>query len=474
MKVSKILLFILSILFVSNTCFAQFEYTYNDVTLKYTIIDYKQKTCQVSINSNLSGEIVIPETAYDGTKPYTVTAIGSSAFYRCPQITSVVIPNTVTIIGNSAFATLDKLQSVTLGNSVETLGSGVFSSCTALNSIDIPNSVTKMGLSIFEYCENLKTVRLSQNTTSIGINAFAGCSSLTSIDIPNSVTRIEQGAFQRCTALESLTIGNSVVEIGGCAFWECTSLSSVTIPNSVEEIGFNAFYLCENIHKVTLGSSVKKIAGDAFSFGTRNSEGTLIGKGSADVFSYAANPPICGSDPFKFTGIAVYVPEGKKEIYDSADMWCDHVIYEFDDKGNVLPSEIQFDSSIDYFKRTFEIGEIYQLKATIIPQLAQEHFTIAWESSDSECVSINSNGEICAVREGTATITASTNNGKCIETCNITVLPSAGISQVENEAASKIEVYGLNGILLSDKCENLMPGFYIVKEGTKTKKVFIK
>ena len=45
----------------------------------------------------------IPETViHDGTI-YSVTSIGSSAFYGCSSLTSVTIPNSVTSIGDSAF-----------------------------------------------------------------------------------------------------------------------------------------------------------------------------------------------------------------------------------------------------------------------------------------------------------------------------------------------------------------------------------
>ena len=50
-----------------------------------------------------SGNVVIPESVtYDGNT-YSVTSIGSNAFYECTGLTSITIPNSVTSIGDDAF-----------------------------------------------------------------------------------------------------------------------------------------------------------------------------------------------------------------------------------------------------------------------------------------------------------------------------------------------------------------------------------
>ena len=56
----------------------------------------------VGYNSDVEGDIVIPESVlFDGV-PYTVSGIGDGAFNRS-AVSSVVIPNTVTFIGEQAF-----------------------------------------------------------------------------------------------------------------------------------------------------------------------------------------------------------------------------------------------------------------------------------------------------------------------------------------------------------------------------------
>ena len=89
----------------------------------------------------------------DGTK-----WIGSDAFSRCSNLTSVTIPNSVTSIGMLAFDNCLKLTSVTIGNNVKSLGDHVFNYCSALTSIVIPKSVTSIGGSLGHMLTHLTSV----------------------------------------------------------------------------------------------------------------------------------------------------------------------------------------------------------------------------------------------------------------------------------------------------------------------------
>src|SRR6202051_1716302 len=71
-------------------------------------------TAYVTDSPNASGNVVIANN-YGG---YPVTSIEDSAFFNCPSLTSVTIPNSVTNIGNYAFDECTSLTSVALPNSV--------------------------------------------------------------------------------------------------------------------------------------------------------------------------------------------------------------------------------------------------------------------------------------------------------------------------------------------------------------------
>ncbi len=173
--------------------------------------------------SNIKVANIPSSITYNG-KIYSVTSIGSSAFYNCSSLESTTIPNSVTSIGRSAFYNCNSLISITIPNSVTSIGDYTFYNCSSLESVTIPNSVT-----------------------SIGANAFNGCSSVESVTIGNGVTSIDSGAFYNCSSLESVTIPNSVTSIGRSAFYNCSRLTSVTISNSVTSIGNYAFDGCDSL-----------------------------------------------------------------------------------------------------------------------------------------------------------------------------------------------------------------------------------
>ena len=68
----------------------------------------------------------------------------------------------------------------------------------------------------------------------------------------------------------------------------------------------------------------------------------------------------------------------------------------------------------------------YKLTATVSPSNASNK-TITWTSSNSNIAKVDQNGNVTAVNEGTATITARSNNGKTT-TCKVTVINPASVA----------------------------------------------
>ena len=196
------------------------------------------------------------------TIPDSVTSIGSSAFYRCSNLTNITIPNSVTSIGSSAFSECG-LTSAEIPDSVKSIEDNTFYRCNKLADVIIGNGVTSIGYRAFAESDNLTSVKIGNSVTSIGYMAFYKCSGLTSITIPNSVTSIGRSAFWECISLTSATIGNSA-SIGETAFNRCSNLTNVTIESGVKSIGVGAFAGCSSLTNITIPNSVTSIGTNAF------------------------------------------------------------------------------------------------------------------------------------------------------------------------------------------------------------------
>lgn len=218
--------------------------TFTDGAFTYTVMSEDENNRQVELTgpvegTAVSGDLVIPATASDGTNEYAVVKIGG--FKDCSSITSVVIPDSVTTIWGSAFYNCTGMTNITIPDSVTTIRGSAFYNCNSLMSIHIPKDVTIINRATFRYCRSLKSVIIPEGVTSIGRSAFEICDNLESVTIPDSVTVIESSAFGLCKSLRSVTISGNVTNIGAAAFAFCYSLESVTLLNDHINFGMGAF-----------------------------------------------------------------------------------------------------------------------------------------------------------------------------------------------------------------------------------------
>lgn len=183
----------------------------SDPPILYDNISYKlnadDKTAKVHSNpQKYHGEVTIPSTIMYEREEYTVTSIGSHAFYNCSGLTSVTIPNSVKSIGENAFYGCSSLTSVIIPNSVTSIGWYAFSGCRKLASITIPNSVESIGGYAFYNCARMTSVIIGESVKSIYYSSFANCPNLADVYcLAENVPSTDATAF-RDSYIEDVTL----------------------------------------------------------------------------------------------------------------------------------------------------------------------------------------------------------------------------------------------------------------------------
>lgn len=122
------------------------------------------------------------------------------------------------------------------------------------------------------------------------------------------------------------------------------------------------------------------------------------------------------------------------------------------------------------------IGEKFVIKASVLPENASNPH-IDWESSNPDVASVDQDGNVEIIREGSCRIIAYATDGSDVSAeCFIT--GTSGIESIFAECGDHISVYTPGGLLIkkdcsSDDLKNLVPGIYILKSEKKTMSVII-
>ncbi len=238
-----------------------------------------------------------------------VTSIGFAAFYKMPNLETVVLPSTISEfkgIGYScqvnstdshghspldayasmAFAECTKLKNLTLTEGMTAIGSIAFYGCTALESVRIPSTILPEDddnkyADYYEgdYYEGGSTLKANFGW---GPYSFTGCTSLKDITLPEGLNNIGGCAFEN-TAVENVVIPSTIEtwvrtdtnnipippealngvtshsEIHSSAFANCKNLSSVTFSDGVKVVGELAFWGCPKLTRIAIPKSVAEM-----------------------------------------------------------------------------------------------------------------------------------------------------------------------------------------------------------------------
>lgn len=194
MKKLRLLLFSLCALAVTSVSAAvgnQFSVTYESGVLVYTVLtenaDDAIGTVSVARASNITGEIIIPQTVERDGISYTVTSVSNNGFSGASGITKITLPETCVNIPSGAFQGCTSLLSINLPEGITIINAGTFYNCSSLENIVLPQSLTNINVAAFGGCTGLKSITLNSSPT-IGTNCFYNVGSSNSpceLIIPN-------------------------------------------------------------------------------------------------------------------------------------------------------------------------------------------------------------------------------------------------------------------------------------------------
>ena len=296
MKTIKTWLFTIAVLLFSITANAHdFEVDgiyYNKTSNTTVSVTYRGFSSN-SYSNEYSGNVVIPSTVRYSGNEYSVTSIGSSAFYYCSGLTSVTIPNSVTSIGSSAFYYC-KLKNLIIGTGVLSIGSNQSKPTKAIWLTNTPpNGYTNLAGTI-NYVANDNYTQLSNIKVYKYLSSYFEVDGIVYVPVNPSARTCDAISCSYDRTATSISIDEtvsykgiamSVENVMPYTAYRQTSVKTLSLsPKS--DIGDYAFYGCTGITNATI-SNEGNIGTSAFEGAMRSANGTLNVTNKGDIYNRA-------------------------------------------------------------------------------------------------------------------------------------------------------------------------------------------
>lgn len=347
-----------------------FAYDFIIDGIYYTYDSKNQSAIVTSGDNKYFGNITIPAKITYNSREMEVKKIDGKAFYECDQLTSVKIMPSRIYIGEYAFYGCSNLTAINGNCYIISVGKYAFYNCIKLNCVEgtIAGGIQEYG---FANCESLFSINLKNSILTsevyhdfaIGQYAFAK-SGLTSIVIDHRY--IHKAAFSNCMNLKKITICNTVVEIRKWAFSGCKNLMFLDIKYGDQRLIFQSSKWTEeggqfdecNPKYVILGRDITcyyheqeyyifpkhfkeleclTITNDIPNIGLKyvSSKIVYIAKTAYEYVKCKS-----GFDNSVYINSPLYVPTGRKNEYSSSEPWKNFFnIQEMDIKNMMLDEQ---------------------------------------------------------------------------------------------------------------------------------------
>lgn len=337
----------------------------------------------------------------EGTAVVTATSVGKNADMNAPASASCTF-------------NVDGVEGVyeyeLSGNAVTITGYNGDGGDIVVPSTINGKPVTRIGKMAFWMDNNITSVVIPEGVTYIDQEAFSGDSNLVSVTLPSTLKTIYHKAF-RMTALEKIVIPEGVTYIGTEAFNNCDNLSEVTLPSTLTSVLANAFGRCDAMAQegkfITLPDNITYLGTNAFGSGAQQIQ-LYVANGSTTLDTLKRS-----ASSFKYTAV------------------------------NRYPESIALNNS-EMEVIVGQEGTLSVVEFTGDPM----NTDVTFESDNDAVATVDENGTITGVAEGTAVITvtaAGANPGQdapASAQCTVRVLNKEGAYIYStNETGVTIEQY---------------------------------
>ena len=222
---------------------------------------------------------VVDLLAGDLQFPDTLTSVPANAFYKCKNITGVILPKSITRVYDQAFGLCDRLKTLVVfgaKNFEESLSSQKLSNIYFDNVDSMLKSTYYGSLDYYYFAENgvgentniyingelLETLLVPDGYTNIPFTPLFNYTKLKEVVLPESCETISRGAFYACSGLEKINLEN-VSKIEKYAFYRNGSLNSINLNNATSIASF-AFSGCKLLKDVVIGPNLETITFGSF------------------------------------------------------------------------------------------------------------------------------------------------------------------------------------------------------------------
>ena len=411
--------------------------------------------------------------------PSQVTSIRNATFSGCSSLEELTIPSTITSLGENGFSGCVSLKSMVIPDSVTEIGASTFSNCSNLEEVTLSENITRIGASLFRYCDSLETVVIPNGVAAVGDTAFADCMNLRSVTFPNTIRNTENENIGSRIFSNSPKVVASVIE-GSVAHtymrrngYDFTLITTginldkpeltLNVNESSKYVAILSPYTIANNTSLTWQSSnpdVATVDANGVVTGISEGEATITARNSnglsasSEVTVTNISAPITNVS-LNFSDLEIRKDSSQglratitpKETTDDKTLTWESSNPEvatvsstgvvtarrpgnaiitvrtsngLTDTCNIAVISQITSVHLNLTAITLDEGVSQTLRATINPSDTTDDKTLIWKSSNTNVATVDQEGKVTAVKEGVATITVTTVNGRRAE-CKITV-----------------------------------------------------